>query len=796
MLLRALPCAGGSALVNVPAKRTLPTALAVLSLLVPATLAGIAAPEAARAHGNPTPLGRPVFTNATAEVGLGGFLNGGSTGGPGDPPFFVELNGPGACWLDFDADEDLDLYLVATKHLRHPEKNARRPASALYRNDGGVFADVSAASGTDVHGTYQGCAAADYDGDGRKDLYVTGYGGGALFRNRGDGTFENRTAAAGVANARCGAFPCWGSSASWLDYDADGCLDLFIANFADYETANHTGNGPAFVPGQKPRLYHATCDGAFEDKTAFAGLADRRRHTWQSVAADLTGDGRTDLFLANDGEEDDLYVNDGDGTFTHTMTALVDPRSGMGADVGDLNGDLKPDVVVTNFIQETNGIFVSNGPDWIDVGAESPFDNALPYSGWGARIFDYNNDGWQDLWVVNGMTEWTGAVEVDEPMLLYENVDGSEFRDVSDDVGPAFRENLTGRGGAWGDYDNDGDVDAIVTEAGEQPTHLYRADFGPGNFLNVDLVGTASGVTREAAGAKVTVRSGGLHDQRQEKVLGAGFLGSNDPRLHFGLATEESADVTVLWPDGSTQQFPGIRANSFVRLVQGASAPTVLRENPLVRIDAPTLVERLDPVTFTASLAPGATLASVAWDFADGATAAGASATHAFTDVGTHVVRATATDSLGRAKTQTLRVLVTDDLEATVAFEAPWFLPTDTPTGTVTVRFSNGDPVRGATVALEVTHSMGADAADAAVARLPKAVRTLAGQVTLWANGTTDADGRFAFALPPTFESPSPFVDASAMHPGVYTGVARGGARGVGYPDASGSFGVLPGGLA
>jgi hypothetical protein len=385
--------------------------------------------------------------------------------------------------------------------------------------------------------------------------------------------------------------------------------------------------------------------------------------------------------------------------------------------------------------------------------------------------------------VVNGMTEYDRLdplFSLAHPLLLYENGDDGSFQEVNDDTGSPLARSYVGRGGAWADYDSDGDVDIVVGEAGEAPTHLFRSDAAPGNFLTLDLRGSAAGMNRDALGAKVTVRNGpaGLQDQFQEKVAGSGFLGSSDPRLHFGLGAARAADVEVRWPDGSTHRWPGLRANTFYRVVQGLE-PEALRTLPFVAITAPAQAQRATPVTFRAQAeALGAGIASVAWEFGDGGTALGTEVTHVFDDFTQFTVRATATDTLGRAKTTGHGITITETLLATVAFDRPAFLPVENATGNVTVRDPRGAAVPFVGLSLQVDYGSGEPALDAAAEQLPRAVRTALGYTTRWVNGTTDAQGQLSFAVPRNLQSPMPLLPLGLNQPGLYTMHVTGGARG------------------
>lgn len=761
-----------------PCSRALALALSALAIAAALPPGG--------AHGSGPDLGRPVYREVTVAAGLGDYLHAGYLGeGNGPLPVFPEITGPGACWLDYDRDGWLDLYLVNGLHLTFPEKNQEQdPRSMLYRNRGdGTFADVSNATGAVLRGNGQGCAAGDYDNDGDPDLVVTQFGGNVLLRNDA-GAFVNATATAGVRAERCGDFACWGSSASWWDFDRDGCLDLLVDRFGDYDPANPPpGNGPEQAPGQPNALFRGDCQGRFVDVAAAAGMTERH-NSWGSVSGDFDEDGWPDLFVANDGDVNDVYLNRGDGTFDHVG---FDSRHGMGIAHGDANHDGHLDVVVTNFVGEKNTILLGDGDaGWVDIGSQAPFTDAHEWSGWAAHWFDAHNDGHPELMVLNGMTEETGSIPLAEPILFYENDGAGGWGVLRDDVGYDVTRSFVARGGAWGDHDNDGDVDFLLAEAGERRTHLFRADDAAGAFLSLDLVGTAPGVTRDAVGARVRVLAPGLAPQLQEKVLGSGFLGSNDPRLHFGLGRASAADVQVTWPDGSVQSWPGLRANAFVRLTQGQAVAEVQRALPLVDLAGPARVPRLAAATFTAAVQvpPGAGPVRLAWDLGDGATAEGPTATHAFRDVGDFVVRVVATDGLGRSKAQALRVRVEDTLHAEVVFAEEVFNPWERLRGHVAVRYANGDPVRGARVQLDVTYASGSAEVDAAAAGLPPAARDALGYRAERVGGNTSFLGRYAFALNTTVHVAQSHTPLS--HPGVYTGVATGGHRGFAYDPATG----------
>jgi enediyne biosynthesis protein E4 len=774
-------------------------AATVIALLA---LPGLAAPQpadqAAWELADAPPFGLPRLVNATAAAGLGGFHHAGWVGegaAPGTRPLFPETMGPGACWFDIDGDDWLDLFLVNGLYMTNTSLNAlRQPRSMLFRNlHNGGFADVTDAAGVGLVGIAQGCAAADYDNDGHTDFYVSGWRVAALFHNGGDGTFSDVTDAAGVRNVQCGDFSCWGTTATWFDYDRDGCLDLFVSNFTPVDPETFfTPNGPG--PGQLNRLYHSGCDGTFEDVAAAAGLADVK-DTWASVAADLDDDGWPDLYVGNDGDLNDVYINQRDGTFRNRTAGSVAnnaARNSMGVAVGDLDGDGRLDLASSNYVDQANGIFLASGSDYVDMGMDAPFDDALPLSAWALRFTELDNDGRPDLVVMNGLPMSLPDYDARQPMLAYRNKDGASFDRVRDRLGPDFLPSWAARGAAWADDDNDGDVDLLVGEGGDADTHLYRSIGTGGNFLNLDLRGTAAGMNRDAIGARVRVAAAGLPLQTQEKTAGDGLLSTSDPRLHFGLGGAPRADVTVRWPDDTTATYGNVRANSFLRLVQGDAQPHLLRALPLLRIEAPALARYGEPASLAVAFdaAAGESLSEVRWDFGDGTVGEAPAAEHAFADVGALLVQAAGTDSLGRVKGAATRVRVWDELQASVAMDQPVFAPFQPATGRATVRFSDGRPVAGAALHLHVTYASGVAEVDALMPAMPQFVRDALGYVERDFDGVTGADGVLAFTVPYSVPSPSDYAQVQANHAGTYTLTAIGGARGSTFPELAVAYQV------
>ncbi len=784
----------------------------LVSLSVFSTLEGTAVPEPQHealgpgqvdgafplASGSGTPL--PVYRNVTEEAGLGDFLHAGYLG-PGNledpPPLFTEITGPGACWLDHDRDGWVDLYLVNTRYQSEPEKNQLHdPHSQLYRNNGdGTFTDVTGTTGARTQGILQGCAAADYTNNGYPDLFIAGWNGSRLLQNDG-GVFTDVTGQAGLDDKTCGDHACWASSAVWFDADQDGCLDLYVTHFTDYDADDPPpDNGPG--PGQYNRFYQNQCDGTFTDHTTQAGLHDEKSDSWSAIAADLDNDGWSDLYVSNDGDENDVYHNNGDGTFTRDEdNDANDPNSGMGTAAADFDRDGRHDLVTTNFMQQTNGIFQSFGEGYLDIGGDAPFDDADPYSGWGTNWFDMDNDGLLDLMVVNGITDDLGLVEPAQPVLAYRNQDATaDFESVRGGIGDDIDSTWVARAAAWADYDNDGGLDFIMTEAGESGTHLFNGQ-GIGNrFLNVDLRSQEPAVNRDAIGARVTVSATAAGQQMQEKGAGSSYMSTHDPRLHFGLADADAATVRVDWPGGGSDTYTDVRANTYVQITKGGTLDTI-RTLPLITLDGPEgPVQRLEPAVFHATVepAPGRTIVDHDWDFGNGETRDGtATESHEYDDVGEFTVRVTVTDSAGDRRSGWTQVTIWDDLHAHIQMAQEVFGPGEVPHGAVFVGFSDGASVDRAQVDLVIRRTTGDPAVDEVIDALPFFAHELLGWVPVELFGTTDYTGSFRFQLPDNVVEPSPFLpDPIDHHPGTYRITATGGARGSVFESTETTFNVI-----
>jgi len=500
--------------------------------------------------------------------------------------YLIETMGGGGGFIDYDSDGLLDIYLVC--YTQTPQADPRaRLRDALYRNNGdGTFTDVTERAGLSHTMRGMGLAVGDYDSDGRPDLYVTGYNESRLYRNRGDGTFQDVTDRAGVNNRR------WGASAAFFDYDADGRLDLFVANYITFDPDQPIPcqffEGRPYCPisrfkGSPPALYRNNGDGTFSDVSARSGVAKSTGKGLGVVALDYDADGRTDIYQANDGDPNFLFRNNGDGTFSEVALeaeAALDPdgsaRGGMGVDAEDYDSDGRLDIFVTNYSGETNALFRNRGDGTF---SEETYPLGLgrvsiPMSGFGARFFDYDNDGRSDLFVLNGhpfepINKVVPETTYAEPPFLFVNT-GRAFREAAAEHGAALRRNYLGRGLATGDYDNDGDTDLLLMNSGEPPVLLRNDGGNRNNWLGVRLSGTKS--NRDGVGARVTVTAAGA--RRAKHLLGGtSYCSASDQRLLFGLGPAARVEeVEVRWPSGQVSTLKNIPANQYVSVREPAPA--------------------------------------------------------------------------------------------------------------------------------------------------------------------------------------------------------------------------------
>ncbi len=507
--------------------------------------------------------------------------------------YYVETMGGGACWLDYDGDGDIDLYLVNSGSLPG-WTGSDATTNRLYRNEGkGRFTDVTEKAGVQGRGYGMGCAAGDVDGDADLDLYVTAFGPNLLYRNEGGGRFTDVTAAAGVGDPR------WSASAAFADVDRDGDLDLYVTNYLDFtlETNKYCGlEQPGYraychpdeYNGVPDTLYRNRGDGRFEDVSAAAGVADPGGKGLGVVFTDVNDDGWPDVYVANDKTMNFLYLNKGDGTFKDiSMTSGTGfsesgvAQAGMGTDAADVNGDGRFDLIVTNLDYETNELYVNRGDLTFDDATfaaglgEVNFLNV----GFGADFLDYDNDGDKDLQIANGhiidnIRLYKDQVSYEQPRSLLANDGAGRFREVGPTLGPDFTRPGVGRALAGGDMDDDGDLDFVMVNNNGR-AELLRNDGGNdparggGHWLLLKLGGTRS--NRHGVGARVRVKTvdavGKERWQVDEVRAGSSYLSQNDLRAHFGLGGATAASVVeIRWPSGTVQTLTGVKADQILAI--------------------------------------------------------------------------------------------------------------------------------------------------------------------------------------------------------------------------------------
>ena len=503
--------------------------------------------------------------------------------------FLPESLGPGVAFIDYDNDGWMDLYFVNSGPAIFYQPQAPLK-NALYRNNrDGTFTDVTDSAGVGGGTFGMGVAVGDYDNDGYPDLYVTSYGRTILYHNNGDGTFTDVTAKAGVL------LDGWTTSAVWFDYDNDGRLDLFVCSYVDYDLrqgllcADRNKDGSLYYHYCIPHLFKPTANALF--RNSGDGTFTRVRGTaidaalgkaLGAVATDVNNDGRLDLIVANDTAPNFLFRNRGSGQWIEDGTkagiafgASGRPRSGMGIDAADVNGDGFVDVFVANIDHETFSLYESHDGDFFtDAAADHGLAQATPLmSGWGAKFFDADNDGRVDLLIANGHPDDVIAkrapdVRYKEPLLLFQH-DGRRLRNVSADAGAVFSASYAARGLAVGDFDNDGRVDALVGCNGGPPLLLRNVTANGHHWLGVKLQGSAC--ARDAVGARITWSAGGVRRTRV-KNGGGSYLSSHDPREVLGLGTAAKIDwLEVTWPQpgGKTERFTSLPVDRYVTIVEG-----------------------------------------------------------------------------------------------------------------------------------------------------------------------------------------------------------------------------------
>ena len=511
--------------------------------------------------------------------------------------YIIETNGCGVAFVDYDNDGWVDLFMLSGTRLTGMPVG-REPTNRLYRNKGnGTFADVTDKAGLRRSGWASSVCVGDYNNDNYEDLFITYWGKNVLYRNNGDGSFSDVTQKAGLLTDATR----WGSGCTFIDYDRDGKLDLFVANYLKFDIANTpepgkganctwkgvpVNCGPKGLPTDTNLIYHNNGDGSFTDVSESSGIAKvQGRYSMTATTLDFDRDGWTDIYVACDSSASTLYRNNHDGTFTDVAVEAGcaysedgQAQAGMGVATGDYNGDGLVDIFKTHFSDDLPALYKNSGRGFFEDASRSAGFDITRYVEWGTGLVDFDNDGWSDVLIV------TGSVypEVEKifkeyphrgPRLIYQNLRNGRFRDVTTLMGPGILSPRSSRGCAFGDFDNDGDVDVLVMNMNEAPLLLRNEYFskstrGPNNWLMLNLIGTKS--NRSAIGARVAMKTG-AQLQFQEVTSQSSYYSHNDHRLHFGLGQNKKADVIeILWPSGDREVLNNVPANKIVNIKEGS----------------------------------------------------------------------------------------------------------------------------------------------------------------------------------------------------------------------------------
>lgn len=530
--------------------------------------------------------GRPFhayFSDVAASAGLTSPV---IYGGEKHKEYIIEANGCGCAFLDYDNDGWIDIFLISGTRL---EGNPTGATNRLYKNNrDGTFTDVTAQAGLEAVGWGNGVCIGDYNNDGFEDIFCTYFGQNRLFRNMGNGTFKDVTKEANLQTPETR----WGAGCSFVDYNRDGHLDLFVSNYLQFEfehvpkpgaTVNcewkgtPVNCGPRGMPYGRHSLYRNNGDGTFTDVSIEAGIAkDWPSYGMTVVAADFDEDGWPDIYVACDSTPSLLFMNQHDGTFKEegiirgvALSSYGAEQAGMGIGIGDYNLDGHLDIFKTHFAQDSDVLYRNDGKgNFDDVTFAAKLGTETRFASWGAGICDLDNDGWPDIFFV------TGGVypEVDTPQdpyksprILFRNLGNGTFEEI-ENAGPGISASHPSHGCAFGDFDNDGDLDILIFNMNEPPSLLRNDLKGDHHWLKVKLVGTKS--NRSAIGTRVLVRYEG-RTQVQEVLSQSSFYSCNDSRLHFGLGTATTADVTVRWSSGANETHQAVKCDQLITIREG-----------------------------------------------------------------------------------------------------------------------------------------------------------------------------------------------------------------------------------
>jgi enediyne biosynthesis protein E4 len=569
-----------------------------LSVLVVYEFAGVQL----LAQNNPSaapPKSIAYFTDEAQKAGLAAKI---VFGGVDAKKYIIETTGTGVAIFDYDNDGWPDIFIVNGTTL-DPLNPSSAPTSHLYHNNhDGTFTDVTEKAGLLHSGWGQGVCVGDYDNDGFDDLYVTYYGKNILYHNNGNGTFSDVSAKSGVA----GTGKAWGTGCAFVDYDRDGKLDLFVATYVDFDLSNAPKPGeradclwkgvpvmcgPRGLPWGTNLLYHNRGDGTFEDVTKKSHIDQTNGHYGFSVSTlDFDEDGWPDIYVACDSTPSILYHNNRDGTFTDVAVLAGaafnedgKEQAGMGSTVADFNGDGHLDIFKTNFSDDTSTLYRNNGDGTFDdVTFNAGLGLHTQYLGWGTMFFDFDNDGWPDLLLVNGHVypevdrQHLGS-DYEEPRILYHNLGNGRFDDISATAGPGITMHSSARGLAIGDLWNDGKLSAVISNMNAAPSLLVNQVRTPNHWIAIKTEGTKS--NRDGIGARIRVKT----DTRilvDEVRSGSSYDSNNDRRVHFGLgASTKVSWIEIRWPSGLTELFENPPIDQITTLKEGTGKPAPSKTN-------------------------------------------------------------------------------------------------------------------------------------------------------------------------------------------------------------------------
>jgi len=530
-----------------------------------------------------------TFVDVAKEAGL---TTPNVWGGVDHKRYIIEAKGSGLAFFDYDQDGWLDIYLTNGTRLGAHWPEGQAPTSHLYKNNrDGTFTDVTAKSGLGRTGWQTGVCVGDYDSDGWDDLFCCFWGHNILFHNNGDGTFTDVTKRAGVYDEKIR----WGAGCTFLDYDRDGHLDLFVCNYIKFDAPQTVSEpahcqwkgisvmcGPRGLPGDTNVLFHNNGNGTFTDVSEKSGiLKPGPRYSITAVSYDFDNDGWPDIYVAVDSQPSILFHNNHDGTFTDVgvisgcaYSEDGHEQAGMGVGVADYDSDGWLDIFKTNFADDTVNLYHNNGDgSFSDVGFSSGLAANTRYVGWGCGFLDYDNDGWPDLMQINGHVypEIAGhdvGQSYKNPRLMYKNLGKGQFKDVSAQMGPGITEYFSSRGAAFGDYNNDGAIDVLILNMNDPPSLLRNDGGNAQNWIKLKLIGTKC--NRTAIGARVRVVTE-THAQIDEVHSGSSVMSQSDLRLHFGVGKAQTIDlIEVKWPTTQkVEKFTKVKPNQILTIREG-----------------------------------------------------------------------------------------------------------------------------------------------------------------------------------------------------------------------------------